>query len=395
MRVLAAVCALLIGIGAALRLGIDLIGVVQRYAGLPFSPEPEALPQAVSLLLAAGAVLSLPLHIRMATARSDAGRPWLFAGSGALIATLMILVSGAVAAVHGGENMVRMLGIRLSTSLGGQVESLPVALLLLGLLAMAGRAGPAAGALLAAPLVMICVLSLTLEVSIAGSTLMASVPMALCAGALLPAVIAGRRPELAAWPTAAAAIPAFAAVLMTGAMTPGELAAVLLVPAIVAGIVGYLGAPAAVRGAWLERAAADLGGLILALISLHLVSVLLAVVPAIIDAKRALAEMVPSAMLALTFIAYIVVASFATPLVSVAIVMIMISAAYGGGVPADILVVGLGVAALQTTVTRGVSREAAPSAGSVALPPRQAAWAQTLIMIIITALAIASVLGWV
>ena len=177
-------------------------------------------------------------------------------------------------------------------------------------------------------------------------------------------------------------------------MTPGELAAILLVPAIVAGIV-FTSAPATVRGAWLERAAADLGGLILALISLHLGIVLLAVVPAIIDAKRALAEMVPSAMLALTFIAYIVVASFATPLVSVAIVMIMVSAAYGGGVRADILVVGLAVAALQTTVTRGAAREAVPSAGSVALPPRQAAWAQTLIMIIIMALAIASVLGWV
>jgi hypothetical protein len=394
MRVLAVICALLIGVGAALRLGIDLLGVAQRFADLPFTPEPESLAQAVSILLASGAVLSLPLQIRMAADPSDAGRPWLFAGSGALIAALLILVSGALATLHGGENMLRMLGVRLSTDLGGQVQALPIMLLALGLLAMAGRASPAAGALLAAPLIMISVLALTLEVSVAGSTLIASLPMALCVGALLPAVIAGRRPELAAWPTAAAAIPGFAAVLMTGMVTPGELAAVLLVPAIVAGIVGYLGAAAAVRGAWLERAAADLGGLVLALVALHLVTVLLAVVPAIIDAKRALAGVAPTAMLSLTLIAYIVIASFATPLVGVAIVMIMVSAAYGGGVPADILVVGLSVAALQTMVTRGVAREAAPSAGSVALPPRQAAWAQTLIMIIVTVLAAASILGW-
>ena len=395
MRVLAVICALLIGIGAALRLGIDLLGVIQRLAGLPFNEEPESLAQAVSILLASGAVLSLPLQIRMASDPSDAGRPWLFAGSGALVATLLILAAGMLAALHGGENLLRMLGVHLSSNLGGRVEVLPVTLLVLGLLATAGRAGPAAGALLAAPLIMISVLALTLEVSIAGSTLIASLPMALCVAALLPAVIAGRRPALAAWPVAAAAIPGFAAVLMTGMVTPGELAAVLLIPAIVAGLAGYLGAAAAVRGAWLERAAADLGGLILALVALHLVTVLLAVVPAIIDAKRALAGVVPTAMLSLTFVAYIVIASFATPLVSVAIVMIMVSAAYGGGVPADILVVGLAVAALQTTVTRGVAREAAPSAGSVALPPRQAAWAQTLIVIIIMALAFASVLGWV
>lgn len=395
MRILAVICALLIGIGAALRLGIDLLGVIQHFADLPPTPEPESLAQAVSILLASGAVLSLPLQIRMASDPSDAGRPWLFAGSGALVAALLILVSGVLAALHGGENLLRMLGIHLSSNLGGRVEVLPVTLLVLGLLATAGRAGPAAGALLAAPLIMISVLALTLEVSIAGSTLIASLPMALCVAALLPAVIAGRRPALAAWPVAAAAIPGFAAVLMTGMVTPGELAAVLLIPAIVAGLAGYLGAAAAVRGAWLERAAADLGGLILALVALHLVTVLLAVVPAIIDAKRALAGVVPTAMLSLTFVAYIVIASFATPLVSVAIVMIMVSAAYGGGVPADILVVGLAVAALQTTVTRGVAREAAPSAGSVALPPRQAAWAQTLIVIIIMALAVASVLGWV
>src|SRR6185295_4010310 len=105
-------------------------------------------------------------------------------------------------------------------------------------------------------------------------------------------------------------------------------------PGIAAGIVGYRGASPAVRGAWLERAAADLGGLILALMAVNLITVFLAAIAPFVDARRAMAGVVPSAMLALTFIAYIVVASFATPLVSVAIVLIMISAAYGGGVPA-------------------------------------------------------------
>lgn len=395
MRVLAAVCAVPIGAGAALRLGADLSALAQHFADLPFAPQPQWLAQAVSILFAAGAVLSLPLQLRSAADPSDAGRPWLFAGSGALIAAFLIVASGAAAFVYGGENLLETLGLRLSTNLGGMVEALPVMLLLLGLLAMAGRAGPAAGALLAAPLIMLSVLALILDVSIAGSTLIASVPMLLCAGALLPAVIVGRRPALAVWPAAGVLVAGFAVVLTSGLVTPSELVAVLLVPAIAAAIAGYLGAVPPVRDAWLQRAAADLGGLILALMALNLVTVVLSAVPPIVDARRELAGVMPAAMLSLTFIAYIVVASFTAPLASVAIVLIMISAAYGGGVPADILVVGLAVAALQTSVTRGTAREAAPSPGSVALPPRQAAWAQTLIMIVITAFAVASILGWI
>lgn len=395
MRVLAAMCALLIGAGAALRLGAELSGIAQRFAGLPFSEEPAWLEQAVSILFMAGAALSLPLQLRMAGDSSDAGRPWLFAGAGALIATLLIVISSIAMAVHGGENLLLTMGTRLSIDLGGRIGALPVMLLILGLLAAAGRAAPAMGALLVAPLVVLTVLAIALEVSIAGSTLIASIPMALCACALLPAVIAGRRAELAAWPTAAGAVAGFAAVLMTGSATPGELTALLLVPAIALAVAGLGGSTTAARGAWLERAAADLGGLVLALIALFLLTVSLAAIPWIIDAKRALAGVAPTAMLALTFIAYIVVASYATPLVSIAIVMILIGAAYGGGVPTDILVVGLTIAALQTTVTRGTAREAEPVPGSVALPPRQAGWAQMLIMLIITALAVASFLGWV
>jgi hypothetical protein len=395
MRGLAVVCALLISAGAALRLGFDLIDLTQHLARVLYTPEPEWLPQAVSLLFVSGAVLSIPLQIRMAPDSSDSGRPWLFAGPGAVIAAVLILVSGLVPLLYGGENLLQLLWLRLSTNLGGVVEALPVMLLLLGLLTMAGRAGPAAGSLVAAPLIMLSVLSLILNISIAGSTLIATLPMLLCAGALLPAAIAGRRPALAVWPAAAALVAGFAVVLMSGMLTPSELVALLLVPGIAAGIVGYREASPPVRGAWLERAAADLGGLILALMAVNLIIVLLAAIAPIVDARRAMAGVVPSAMLGLTFIAYIIVASFATPLVSVAIVLIMISAAYGGGVPADVLVVGLAIAALQTSVTRGTAREPTPSAGSVALPPRQAAWAQMLIMIVITAFAVASILGWV
>jgi len=394
-RALTVVCALAIGAGAALRLGFDLFGSIQRFGGQPFPAEPEWLAMAVSILLASGAVLSLPIQIRMMADPSDAGRPWLFAGPGAVIAALLIVLSGAVLSLHGGVNLLMMAGIRLWVDLGGLVGALPVMLLLIGLLAMAGRVGPAAGALLAAPMVMTAVLALTLEVGILGSTLIASLPMLLCAGALLPAVIASRRPGLAVWPVGAGCVGAIAVLLMPGLMTPSELVAFLMVPAIMAGIVGYIAAVPTVRGAWLERAVADLGGLVLALIALNLVALLLVSIPWIVDAKRMLAGIVPTAMLALTFIAYIVVASFATPLVSIAIVLLMVSAAYGGGVPADILVVGLAIAALQTAVTRGTAREPAPSDGSIALPPRQAAWAQMLIMIIITAFAVASILGWV
>ncbi len=394
-RALAVVCALLIGAGAALRLGNDLFGTIQRLGGRAFPEEPQWLAMAVSILLASGAVLSLPIQVRMAADAFDARRPWLFAGPGAVIAALLIVASAVVIGLHGGERLLLVAGTRLWQDLGSMTGALPVMLLLAGVLAMAGRIGTAAGALLAAPMVMISVLALTLEVSILGSTLIASLPMLLCAGALLPAVIASRQPALAVWPVGAASVGAFAVLLIPGLLTPSELTALLLVPAILAGIFGYLAAAPTVRGAWLERAVADLGGLVLALIALNLVALLLVAIPWIVDAKRTLAGVVPTAMLALTFIAYIIVASFATPLVSVAIVLIMISAAYGGGVPADILVVGIAIATLQTAVTRGTAREPAPSAGSVALPPRQAAWAQMLIMIIITAFAVASVLGWV
>jgi hypothetical protein len=394
-RALAVVCALLIGAGAALRFGSDLFMLVQRFADLPFVEEPEWLARTVAILFTSGAALGLPLQIRMAADPTDAGRPWLFAGPGALIAILLIVVSTMVVGLQGGENLLLMAGIRLWADIGSMSGSLSVMLLLVGVLAMAGRASPAAGALLAAPMVMVGVLALTLEVGILGSTLIASLPMLLCAGALLPAVIVSRRPELAVWPAGAACVGAYAAILFPGLLTPSELATLLVLPAGVAGVIGCLGATATERGAWLERAAADLGGLVLGLIALNLVALLLVAIPWIVDAKRMLAGVMPSAMLALTFIAYIVVASFATPLVSVAIVLIMVSAAYGGGVPADILVVGLAIAALQTAVTRGTAREPAPSAGSIALPPRQAAWAQMLIMIIITAFAVASILGWV
>jgi hypothetical protein len=388
-------CAVLIGVGAALRFGGDLFPLVLRFAGLPFAEEPEWLARTAATLFTAGAVLSLPLQIRMAGDPFDAGRPWLFAGPGALLATLLIVVSVGVAGLHDGDKLLLMVGVRVWADLGGMTGALPVMLLLVGLLAMAGRAGPAAGALLAAPMVMIGVLALTLEVSVVGSTLTAAVPMLLCAAALLPAAIAGRRTALAIWPAGAAGVGVFAIILFPGLLTPGELAAILLVPAIAAGIVGYLGATPTVRGAWLERAVADLGGLVLALIALNLVAILLVAIPSIVEAKRTLAGVSPPAMLALTFIAYIIVASVATPVVSVAIVLLMISAAYGGGVPADILVVGLAIATLQTAVTRGVAREPAPSPGSVALPPRQAAWAQMLIMVTITAFAVASVFGWI
>lgn len=395
IRALAVGCGLLIGAGAALRFGADLFALVSRFADLPFTEEPEWLEKGAAILFAAGAALGLPLQIRMAADATDAGRPWLFAGPGALFAILLIAVSLAVLGLHGGEKLLLTAGIEIWMNLGDTIGALPVMLLLAGLLALAGRAGPAAGALLAAPMVMISLLALTLEVSVTGSTLTASLPMLLCAGALLPAVLVGRQPALAIWPAGAASVAAFATILFTGLATPTELAALLLVPAIAVGSLGYLGAAPPVRGAWLERVVADLGGLILALIALQLVALLLVAIPWIVDAKRMLAGVVPTAMLALTFIAYIVVASFATPVVSVAIVLLMISAAYGGGVPADILVVGLAIATLQTAVSRGVAREPASSPGSVALPPRQAAWAQMLIMITITAFAVASVLGWV
>ena len=395
MHALAVGSGLLIGAGATLRFGSDLFTLASRLADLPFVEEPGWLARAVAILFATGAVLGLPLQIRMAADRSDAGRPWLFAGPGALVATVLIVAASVVVGLHGGEKLLVVSAVRIQMDLGSMTGALPAMLLLGGLLAFAGRSGTAAGGLLAAPMIMIAVLALTLEVSILGSTLIASVPMLLCAGALLPAVIASRRPALAVWPAGAACVGAFAVILLPGLLTPSELAAFLLVVAIAVGVAGYLAATPPVRAAWLERAAADLGGLILALIALNLVAMLLVAIPGIVDVKRTLAGVMPSAMLALTFIAYIIVASFATPVVSVAIVLIMVSAAYGGGVPADILVVGLAIATLQTAVSRGVAREPAPSPGSVALPPRQAAWAQMLIMITITAFAVASLLGWI
>lgn len=394
MRVLSAVCALLFSLGVALRLGADLFALFLRVMYVPAPPEPEWLAQAVSGLFLAGAVIGLPAQIRLAADGSDSARPWLFAGTGALIAALLIVVAILVVGQHGEVRLLLMAGIRLWLSLGEHIGALPAILLLAGLALTAGRMNASAGALLAAPLVMLSALALTLEVSVTGAALTAMLPMLLCAGALLPAVLVSRRPALAIWPISAASVAAFAAILFPGLFTPGELATLITVPAIVAGAVGYLGASPATRGAWLERAAGEFGGLILALVALNLMGFLITAIPWIVDAKRALAGLSPSIMLALTFLAYIIVAAFTAPLVGVAVVLIMIAAAYGAGVPADILVVGLAVAALQTTVTRGTARQSTQGE-AIALPPRQAAWAQMLIMIIVTALAAAAILGWV
>lgn len=394
MRVLSAVCALLFSLGAALRLGADLFALSLRVMYVPALPEPEWLAQVVSGLFLAGAVLGLPAQIRLAADGSDSARPWLFAGAGALIAALLIVVAILVIGQHGEVRLLLMAGIRLWLSLGEHIGATPAILLLAGLALAAGRMNPAAGALLAAPLVMLSALAVALEVSVTGAALTAMLPMLLCAGALLPAVIVSRRLALAIWPISAASVAAFAVILFPGLFTPGELAALITVPAIVAGAVGYLGASPAMRGAWLERAAGEFGGLILALVALNLMGFLITAIPWIVDAKRALAGLSPSIMLALTFLAYIIVAAFTAPLVGVAVALIMVAAAYGAGVPADILVVGLAVAALQTTVTRGTARQSAQGE-AIALPPRQSAWAQMLIMIIVTALAAAAILGWV
>ena len=56
--------------------------------------------------------------------------------------------------------------------------------------------------------------------------------------------------------------------------------------------------------------------------------------------------------------------------------------------------VGLAIAALQNMVGRGTAR-LSPQGEAIALPARQAGWAQSAIMIIVTALAVASIFGWI
>lgn len=394
MRVLSAICAVLFSLGAALRLGADLFEFSLRALHVSPVPEPEWLPHAVALLFFAGALLSLPAQLRIAGGHSDHARPLLFAGPGALIAAVLIAAAAVVIGLHGDFPLLAMAGIQLWLNAGGHLGAMPAMLLLAGLAASTAAPSPSAGALLATPLVMLSALAPSLEISITGATITSSLPMVLCAAALMPAVIVTRRLPLALWPASATAVAVFAIILFPGLLTPGELTALIMIPAIVVGTIGYLGATPQKRDAWLARAVGDFGGLILALVALKLVAFLITAIPWIVDAKRMLAGMSPSAMLALTFLAYIIVAAFTSPLVAVAIVLIMIAAAYGAGVPADILVVGLAVAALQTTVTRGTARQSAHGE-AIALPARQAAWAQMLIMIIVTALAAATILGWI
>ncbi|MBX3502981.1 MAG: hypothetical protein KF889_26345 [Alphaproteobacteria bacterium] len=394
MHVLALIAALLFALGAALRMGTDLSAIFLRYAAMTPLSEPPWLAQTVASLLVAGALVGLPLQIRIAADRSDQARPKLFAGAGALVSVVIIILSLVVIGLHGDLPMLQMIVLRQGLDMGGQLGAMPVLLMLSGMAAIAGRLAPSAGALLAAPLIMLGAMALTLEVSIVGAALTAMLFLLLCAAALLPAAILGRRPALAVWPIAAVSVSAFGLILHPGLLTPGELTALLATAAIVVGATGLVGASPERRRAWLERAAGELGAIVLALAALNLMSFLITAVPWIVDGKRALAGVTPAMMLAGTFIAYIVVAAFTGPLTGVAVVLIMISATYGAGVPADILVVGLAIAALQNMVGRGTARQS-PQGEAVALPARQAGWTQTLIIFIVMALGAAIVLGWI
>lgn len=394
MHALTMIAALLLALGAALRLGMDLTGLLQHLTGTSAIGEPPWLGQVVAAMLFAGAVVGLPAQIRIAADQSDQARPKLFAGGGALVAMVIILLSLIVTGLHGDFPLLQTVALRHGLNMGEQLGAIPVLLMLAGMAAIAGRLPPSAGALLAAPMIMLGAMAITLEVSVVGAALTAMLLLLLCGAALLPAVILGRRPALAVWPVAAVSVSAFGAILFPGMLTPGELTVLLAVAAIAVGATGLVGASPAVRRAWLERAVGELGAIVLALVALSLMSFLITGVPWIVDVKRALAGVSPALILMGTFLAYILVAAFAGPLAGVAVVLIMISASYGAGVPADILVVGLAIAALQNMVGRGTARQS-PQGEAIALPARQAGWAQVLIMIIVTALGVATVMGWI
>lgn len=395
MHALAIIAALLFALGAALRLGVDLSGIFLRLlADLAPPPEPPWLATAAASLFLAAALLGLPLQIRIAADHSDQARPKLFAGAGALVSAIVIVLAVVVIGLHGDLPALQMVGLTRVPSLGESLGGMPILLMLGGMAAIAGRLPPSAGALLAAPLIVLGATAIVLEVSVVGTALTAMVLLLLCGLALLPAVILGRRAVLAAWPIAAVSVSVFAVILLPGALTPSELTVLLVPVAIVAGTTGLIGASPEVRRAWLERTVGELGAIVLALVALNLMDFLITGVPWIVDAKRALAGVAPALILVGTFLAYVIVAAFTGPLVAVAVVLIMVSAAYGAGVPADILVVGLAIAALQNMVGRGTARQS-PLGEAVALPARQAGWAQTLIMIIVTALGVATVMGWI
>lgn len=394
MHALAIIAALLLALGTALRLGVDLSGIFLRFADLAPPPEPPWLATAVASLFLAAALLGLPLQIRIAADHSDRARPKLFAGAGALVSAVVIVLAVVVIGLHGDLPLLRMVGLTRVPSLGDSLGAMPVLLMLGGMAAIAGRLPPSAGALLAAPLIVLGATAIVLEVSVVGTALTAMVLLLLCGLALLPAVILGRRAVLAVWPITAVSVSVFAMILLPGVLTPGELTVLLVAVAIVAGATGLLGASPEIRRAWLERTVGELGAIVLALVALNLMSFLITGVPWIVDAKRALAGVSPALILTGTFLAYIIVAAFTGPLAGVAVVLIMISASYGAGVPADIMVVGLAIAALQNMVGRGIARQS-PQGEAIALPARQAGWAQTAIMVIVTALAVASILGWI
>jgi hypothetical protein len=388
------IAALLLALGAALRLGADLASLFQRFAGMAFTPEPPWLAQAAAALLLGGAAVGLPGQIRIAADHSDQARPKLFAGAGALVSIAIIVLTIVAIGLHGDLPVLQTVVLRAGLGIGEELGAMPVLLMMSGMAAVAGRLVPSAGALLAAPLIMLGALATTLEVSVTGAALTAMLFLLLCGLALLPAVIMARRPALAVWPLAAVSVAAFGGILFPGLLTPGELTSLLAAAAIVVGAAGLVGASSEMRHAWLDRAVGELGAVVLALLALNLVGFLIQAVPVVIDAKRALAGVAPAIILLGTFLAYLIVAAFTGPLAAVAVVLIMMSAAYGAGVPADILVVGLAIAALQNIVSRGTARQS-PQGEAIALPARQAGWAQTLIMIIVTALGVATIMGWI
>jgi len=371
-RILTLVAATLLCLGVGLRLGIDVLSFVLRQAERTLwsdGPEDLNVTLVVTVLLVAGAVLGLPSQLRQTSAHSpEAGRP-LFAGTGAIISLAIIAVAFAAIGVSGGSRFLIMATWLLWGSIGDHVGAIAIILIVAGLASTTYRTCATSGALAVAPLAILAASAFVLESSVTLSAIAVALFMLGAAAGLLPPSIMRQSVALGVWPVSAAIVAIFGGLLYPGIVTPGELAALVAVPVILIGIIGYAGAAKAPRDAWLERAACEAGAVVLGLVALQLVAMAFGVVDPIDATMRNLLRGMPMlAGLALMLVAYVVVALFTSPLAALAICLVAFLGAARIDVPKELLVGELTLATLLAMTIQATFLHPAPAGDRFALP---------------------------
>ncbi len=366
-RLLSVVSFALLCLGVGLRLGIDVLSIILRQSGQSLWSEGREelnVTLAITVLMIAGALLSLPGQMRPA---AESGRP-LFAGPGAIVCVAISLLCLILIAVTGGANMAIMAGELIWGGIGDHVGAMAAVLIVSGLAVMAGRTSATAGAILVAPVAMLALSAFVLESGITTAATAVALFMLVAAAGLLPPSLVRQSPALAVWPVAATLAAIFGGLLWPGLVTPGELAALLAVPAILIGVVFYTSATGVSRNAWLERAACEAGAVVLGLVALQLVSMVFVAVEPIDGTMRRLLKGAPMIGLAVMVAAYVALALFTSPVAALSIVLVAFLGAARIDVPKDLLVGELTLGTLLAMTAQATFLQPAPAGDRFALP---------------------------